>query len=906
MKRNFSVMLTAIMILAVVTVVFFNQENDRQRYERFLMEEYAKMPDLPEADYKDLKKPDRPDLAAMQNYFMLADPATGTVPVDRLKQGYLVAERIRNESTLRLNTSTVQWTATDANMGGRTRAIMYDPIDESGNKVWAGSVTGGLWYNNDITDDDSQWIPVGDFWDNLAISSICYDPNDPQTFYVGTGEGETAVTIYRESSGVGMGILKSTDGGLSWDFLPSTSGWKYVTDVAVRDENGSSVIYAGVTSGIYHGIVQQSEPYDGLYRSVDGGISWEQVLPDMNGASDPYPVSDIEIASNGRIFVGTMQNPNLDGGGVILYSDDGTTGSWNVYDDQANYILGQSYYNIPGRVVLASAPSDPSRVYALFAVGYTDGFTYYRGLYILRTSDAGQSWMTLPLPDDEWATLAWHALTAGVDPNDPDHMYVGGLDVWKTSNGGMNWSHLSDWSLMYYGGGPDYVHADQHVSLFKPGSSDEVLYGSDGGVFYTSEGTSSNPDFEEKNRSYNSLQFYTCAISPVSGENRFIGGLQDNGTLYYDNAALDINDMVDGGDGAACFWDEDESQIFITSVYYNRYSIFVNGSYYNNAGDYSGTFISPADYDYKENILYANACSFFGSHADQLLRIKNIPNYPSEAYITLGTGNFVPFSHVKYSPYSPSGTSTLFVGTQSGRLYKVTNAQSSPIVDEITGSNFPIANISCVAIGANENELLVTFSNYGVTQIFQSLDGGQNWEVKQGNFPDIPVRWAIYHPENSEQALLATEIGVWSTNTLHLQNTVWEPAIDGLANVRTDMLQLRKSDNTVLAATHGRGFYTAEYPYDPYVGLNDLQEDEVVVYPNPSKGIFRIEFNSGKSEQIHLSLFDTEGKILFAQSLQGKNKDIRKDFNLRSFPAGLYILKISDGYEILNKKIILQ
>ncbi len=897
---------TAIILLTLTLLIYFHNNDPRAAYEKHLMNEYSRVPDLSEEEMKSIKKPDRPDLAALQNYFMLADPELGYVPVERLKEGYYAAGRIRNESILRSNRSSIQWQATGANMGGRTRAIMYDPNAAGGNKVWAGSVTGGLWYNNDITNDLYPWLPVDDFWDNLAISSITYDPNDPMTFYVGTGEAETAVTIYRESSGVGMGIMKSTDGGETWELLPSTSDFKYVTDVVVRDEGGTSVIYAGVVSGIYKGIIHQSEPNDGLYRSDDGGLTWTQVLPDMSGFDSPYPVSDVEIAADNRLYVGTMQNPDLEGGGVILYSDEGTSGSWTVYDNQAILIQQQSYYNIPGRVVLASAPSDASRVYALFAVGYTDGFVYYRGRYILRTDNGGQFWINLPLPDNDFATLAWHALTAGVDPNDPDHIYVGGLDVWKSDDGGLHWSHLSDWALMYYGGGDDYVHADQHVSLFKPGSSDEMLYGSDGGVFYTDEATSGNPAFQEKNKSYNSLQFYSCAISPLAGENRFIGGLQDNGTLFYDDAPLDINDMIDGGDGAYCFWDKDEPLIFITSVYYNRYSIFYNGSYINDAGEYSGTFICPADYDYKENILYANACSFFGWSADRLLRVSNIPSSPSNAYISLNTGSIVPFSHVKYSPYSPEGKSTLFVGSQSGRLFRVENAESNPVAEDITGSNFPVANISCVAIGASENELLVTFSNYGVTQVFQSSDGGQTWEEKQGNFPDIPVRWAIYHPENSEQALLATEIGVWSTNSLHLEEPFWEPATDGLANVRTDMIKLREADNTVLAATHGRGFFTGVFELDPYVGLNDLTEEEIKIFPNPSNGVFRMQFDIKSNEQINIEVSDISGKLLYREQVSNDQGQYDNTIDLTAYPKGMYVLNVGNGKNVIHKKILVQ
>jgi photosystem II stability/assembly factor-like uncharacterized protein len=880
--------------------------SEREKYEQYLNGEYEKMPDCSEKERNKMAKPDRPDLAAMQNYFMIVDPQLKRVPTERLMDAYLETENIRKEINLRSQITNMQWNGTVANMGGRTRAIMYDPNDVNGNKVWAAGVTSGLWYCNDITNNMYPWIPVDDFWDNISISCIVYDPNDPQTFYLGTGEAETAVIIYRESSGVGAGIMKSTDGGQTWSILPSTQDFKYVTDIQIRDEDGTSVIYAGVVSGIYKGQVHQSLPTDGLYRSEDGGLTWQQVLPYITGLDVPYAVSEIKIGANGRIYVGSMGNVNLEGGATILYSDDGTTGTWTKYEDIKIIIEAQAYYKIPGRVVLATAPSDENRVYALFAVGFTEGFVYYRGRYIIRTDNAGETWTNLTLPDENYATLAWHALMAGVNPNDPDEVYVGGLDVWKSSNGGWNWNHLSDWALMYYGGGDDYVHADQHIALYKPGSSDEILFATDGGVFYTSNGTSAYPVFEEKNKSYNSLQFYTCAISPVSGETRYIGGLQDNGTLFYTGTPLDINDMIDGGDGAYCFWDKNEPHIFITSVYYNRYSVFLWDNYYDNAGEYSGTFICPADYDYKLNAIYANATTFFGSYADKLLRSSGIPYNISNNYIFLNTGSTVPFSHVKYSTYSPNGTATLFVGSQSGRIFKVENAHALPTVTEITGSTFPAANISCIAIGGSEDTLIVTFSNYGVTSVWQTYDGGTTWSEKQGNLPDMPVRWAIYHPDNSQQALLATEIGVWATNQLHLDDPYWEPAVDGLANVRVDMLKLRGSDYTVLAATHGRGLFTATYEYDPHTSVDELSENDLQVYPNPTSGKFRLTINKQDPGILQVKLMDMTGKIIKENMENQFTGRYIQDFDISSYAKGTYILQVTDGKRKVNRKIIFQ
>jgi len=891
--------------LLFLTISYFYIQPDKQdarlAYEEFLLEEFANLPDDITEEASGENRPDRPDLAALQNYFSILDPALGAVPVERLKDAWEYTRSIQQMSNR--ETSSLYWSTEGSDMGGRTRALMFDPNDAAGNKVWAGSVTGGIWYNNDITDDGCSWIPVDDVLPNLSISCLVSDPNNTQVFYAGTGEAETARVIYRESSGVGMGIMKSADGGASWEILPATESFKYVTDIQIRNEDGVSVIFAAVASGFYKGVTHQSEPTNGLFRSEDGGQSWEQVLPNIPGLDEPYAVSDIKIQGDGRIYVGSMETPELEGGATIFYSDEGTCDSWTTYEGVKFLIESHYEQNIPGRVILATSASDTSVVYALFAVGYEDGFVYYKGRYIFRTDDKGQTWNEVNLPDYDYATLAWHALTAAVDPVDPDHFYVGGLDVWSTCDCGDSWEHQSDWSLMYWGGGNNYVHADQHVQLYKDGSLEEMIFGSDGGVFYTANASSTNPAFEEKNNNYSTLQFYSCAISPVPGDMRYIGGLQDNGTLFFQGDPLDIDDMIDGGDGALCFWDVDEPSIFITSVYYNRYSVFVDGNSYQNAGEYSGTFICPADYDYKLNKLYANACSFFGYRADQVLRVSGIPNYPYNTYVTVGTGESTPFTFVKYSPHSPEGTTTLFLGGQTGRLFKVENAQAALQTVEITGSEFPAGSISSIAIGGSEDTLMVTFSNYGVTSVWQSYDGGSCWTDIECNLPDMPVRYAIYHPEDSKQAMLATELGIWTCNHLHLPNPQWTPDVEGMENIRIDQLHLREADNTVLAATHGRGLYTASWISDPWVSVPEYPELDISsVWPNPVKDKLHIELGEISSDYINVVVSDMQGRMLQQSRISTSGSEHIID--LSTLSTGTYMLSLQNDHARHARKII--
>jgi photosystem II stability/assembly factor-like uncharacterized protein len=905
---------SAIIVFAVAIIALAFQHLDTNRnnirrsaYEQYLREAAGTYKNLKSVKNNDQGKADSPDLASLQEYFMTMDPVEKRVTAERLSAAHARLAYMQSRKSGYTDGFQLQWTGTGAEMGGRTRAIMWDPLVN--NKVWAGSVTGGLWFNNDISLASSPWQPVNDMWESLAISSITYDPNDPLTMYVGTGEAQTALITYRESSGRGVGIWKTTDGGQNWILLPSTDPFAYVTKIVVRNEIGNSVVYAGVMSGYYHGN-QQSQPTDGLYRSSDGGQSWQQVLPDITGSNVPYGVSDVALGADGRIYVGTMRNLDGNGGGVVLYSDNGTSGTWTKYEDVSLFIQSDLDFPLPGRVVLATAPSNANIVYAAFASGnqLPDKEPVYECNYIFRSDDKGISWSSTGVPPptyagiSNWAYLAWHALALAVDPNNPDVLYAGGLDQSRSFDYGYSWEPLSNWALMYSGGGNKYIHADQHVVAYKPGSSGTMLFGTDGGVFYTENGNAEYPIFKQRNKNYNTLQFYTGAIHPTTGQNKFIGGLQDNGTLLYQGLPLSIYNMISGGDGAYCFWDKETPAVYITSYYYNRYMMFNNNSQIGSAGiNPTGVFINPADYYSKENTLYANATDFWGRMADSILVIDNIPSNSSEYFIDAGTNGSSYFSHVKVSPYSAGISPNLFLGTVSGKLYKVTDAISNPITTEIGSPLFPTGNISCVAVGGSEDTLLVTLSNYGVSSIWQTYNGGQSWKEVEGNLPDMPIRWAIYHPQNSKQALVATELGVWSTGNLHASTVEWTPQNTGMANVRVDMLTLRTSDNTVLAASHGRGLFTCTFNIDLNTSIPNIPEaaNPFSLYVSPAG----IEIQSTIKQPSEYSIYTLSGSEVITGRLPSGT--LHQTINTVELSHRVYLVKVQSGNQMLVKKVVL-
>jgi photosystem II stability/assembly factor-like uncharacterized protein len=906
-KINFSLLL--IFLAASFLVVGYKHSKSfrRAKFEFLLKQEAKNIPQISSKGEKDAAA-DQPDMASVQDFFMTLDPATGTIPRERLYQAYLETRSIMNKKSYQ---APIAWTSYSSNMGGRTRAIMYDPNDPAHHKVWAGGVTGGLWYNTDITNANQSWVPVSDFWPDLAIRCITYDPNNPSIFYIGTGEAETAIITYRESSGLGDGIWKSTDGGVSWNRLNSTTGFAYVPKIVVRNEGGNSVIYAAVVSGLYHG-THNSTPSDGLFRSTDGGTTWTQVLPDISGFTLPYSPSDVVLGADGRIFVGTM--PNLDGNGaaVILFSDTGLPGSWSVNTTYRNQILLDPQYNIPGRVVFGCSPSDPDVVYALIGSGLissVNNFKYFYCFNILRSADKGISWTEKSLPTDiqgqlSFAYLAWHALDIAVDPNDPNTVYIGGLDVQKTTNGGDYWTRVSDWSMMYYGGGPTYVHADDHIIVYKPGSSAEMLMGTDGGVFYTGSANNYQPVFEQRNLDYNTLQFYTADLRNQAGSTELIGGLQDNGCLYYYDLPVTINDMVSGGDGAYCFFDKIDDYYSISSVYYNSYYVQtnrVNTGYLNSWS--SGIFVNPADYDYRQKVIYANACDFIGNYLDNYLQISDVTGSGYGEFKKVGTTTQVYFSSVRWSPLSPSGNANLFLGTQSGRLFKVTNAAYTPATTEITGANFPVGNIASIDIGKSEDTLLVTFSNYGVASVFTTYDGGQNWTNCEGNLPDMPVRWGIFHPQNSRQVMLATETGVWTTINIGASPVTWTPEVTGMANVRVDQLNIRNVDNIVVAATHGRGLFTTKW--DVTDAIEQLQIREFRLYPNPANDLLNLSFETDQTQALTIKIADISGKTIITENKKISSGSVAEKINVSDFAPGVYVLSIYlNGRKANTEKVV--
>lgn len=829
---------------------------------------------------------DLPVRAAIRDLEMMKDVNTGKIPYNKFPVAIKQTKALQNLSESR---QALNWSQIPADMGGRTKTIYVDTNDPTHHKLWAGSATGGLWVNQDISDPYSAWVPVSDVWETLSVSSIVFDPNNPQIMYVGTGEYETAIVdMYRESSGRGYGIWKSTDGGQSFQRLTSTEGFAYISDLAIKNDNGQSILFAGVVSGKYRGADFTALPSEGLFRSTDGGQSWTQVLPNIPGTNEFFAVSDIEITVAGKIFVGTKRNFNEIGGGYILYSDTGDAGSWTL-NNQFNQQISQSAdYNIPGRVKLASAPSNPNKIYAVFAAKSTqqtiESFPQSIAKMIATSNNAGQTWQVKGMPtgvSDSWAYLAWHALSITVDPNDENRVYAGGLDNHVSTDGGNIWQQISDWQGMYYGGGDFYVHGDIHKILFLSNNSNEIAFATDGGVFYTANALDNNIIFQSRNKSYVTLQFYTAAVNTF-GPEILAGGLQDNGTVNYFGSPIVESDMIQGGDGAFCKFDTDELLI-VTSTYDNQFKIT---DFQNNQENYiysfaSGLFISTFDYDSQNNVIWAIASDLHDNRLNQVLKLTDILNSETGEFITLPTNANKYFSAIKLLD-----SDSFLIGTANGHLYRVTNINSNPTATELGSGVFPNGFISSIAVADNGQRILITLSNYGLTSVWQSTDAGQNWHDVESNLPDMPIRWGIYHPVNPHQVMLATETGVWTTDDVDANPVVWQPADNSLPNVRVDMLDVNPISLKVVAGTHGRGMFTTTWATVNAVEGETLSDFKI--YPNPAHDLVHLELKNSRNI---MQLYDVNGGLIKTYKVNNP----KFSFSVEELPRGIYFVKIGES-----------
>jgi|GEM_PF-3468483 len=736
-----------------------------------------------------------------QEFEQLRDPATGEVPTERL----VAANEYTREQQRRAANNRVagfNWqergpvydVVGPSNNNGRGSAGNYTAgvvqtalvdlaSDPTGNVVLVGSPSGGLWRcTNFLSSDAPNWAPVNDFMANLAIASICQDPSSPNIMYIATGDGNSRTVR-------GYGVWKSTNYGITWSLLPGTTTFN--TAFKILCDNSGNVYLA--TGG------------NGLRRSNDGGATWNLISPSGLTATNPSQVTDIELSSTGRLhasfgYQGTRaqhaytDNPATTGSGGWIFSS-GIRRSTTSCTRIEMAVQGNVLYAITGN--------------SSFNID-----SCYKSI------DGGQSWTlqnSAAYPTGLGSGQSWFAITLAINPDNPNEFIAGGLDAYRSSNEG-----LSVQRITYWVNNNPYVHADHHfMKWMKMGSESRILIGNDGGIAYSSDGGAT---WKDRNQNLGIKQFYSCAIHPTAGTNFLFAGSQDNGCHQLKNPGLSWSTETTGGDGAFVHINQLDPQIQFGSYIYNQFRRSVNGGNTWSPVNFSnsqGYFINPFDYDDAKNTLYSsNAVSSAANN--QFRRWDNANTTGTSGSVVFNVDDLIRNglnSNVSALKVSPHTADRLYLGSNSGKIVRIENASTltssadvTANATDLTGSQFPTGSINCINTGTSDNTLVAVFTNFGINNVWYSNNGGVTWTAIDGitgagGLPDMPVWWAVFEPGSNTKLILGTEAGIYTTDAVNGSNTVWTPD-PNFPIVRTRMLKIRTSDNTLVAATYGRGLFT--------------------------------------------------------------------------------------------------
>lgn len=636
---------------------------------------------------------------------------------------------------------------------GRVNAIAFHPTDM--NTLYLGAASGGLWKT---INHGESWEPMTDNLPLLGISAILVDPESPETVYIGTGDRDATDTY-------SVGVLKSTDGGVTWNL--TGLDWELsdfaIVNKMVMDPTDHLTILAATSHGIY--------------RTTDGGDSWT-----LQTGTQGY--KDLDIGSaDGQTYFATRNSR-----GVFRSTDGGST-----WSELGNGLPASP----PSRIEVAVAPGNMNYVYALYITS-DNGFHS-----IYRSSDGGDTWalkadspnlLGYSTEGDDEGGQGWYDLTMAVEPSDPNVVYVGGVNIWKTTDGGTTWAIDGHWLGSLSGYDVAYTHADHHIFEFR---GDRLYVGNDGGINYRSDDGNSYVDI-----SYNLAITQIYRMGGYHGNptpDLFLNGNQDNGTkiMYGEDWA-----PVLGGDGMECAIDQLSPNIMYGEVYYGDIYRTTDGAEsWTNVYSGNGAWVTPFVLSPIESgTIYAGFESVYLS-TDFANSFENLsPSIPGK---------------VRAMAISQSNPQVLYA---TGRTQMVKTTDGGETWSYVA---LPEGGITYVAIHpTNPDIVYITNGGYSAgNKVFASFNGGDTWMNVSAGLPNIPVNCVILHPFDGSHVYVGTDVGVFYSTDAGVS---WADYSNGLPNVIVNEMEIHQTSNTLIAATYGRGMWqtpAADVNAEPHISI---------------------------------------------------------------------------------------
>lgn len=688
------------------------------------------------------------------------------------------------------------------NFAGRILTIALDPNNT--NTLYAGAASGGLWKS---INDGGTWEYVPTNMPVLGVSSIVINPDNSDEMLIGTGEvygdfdindnipnqgtGQGYTIRYRRGT-YGIGILKTTDGGQTWDYSldwSEESELKGVNCIKMSPFN-PNILYAGTSHG--------------LLRSTDLGSTWTTIMDAPN-------------------VMNIAMHPTIDGTmlvGVGTFESD----SRGVYrsTDGINFIqVGLPDFS--GKAMLDFSVSDPNIAFA--SIG-----NYDESVGLFRSEDGGINWSLVN--DYDYAKYqGWYAHDVAINPNNSSTVLVGGINVYRSTNNGGTLIPESDWLLWNLSAFPiegpeqpagDFIHADIHDILYHPTIPNKIYVASDGGVF---KSENDGLDFISANTGLQTVQFYQNFSSSMTDENFALGGLQDNATtIYRGNLAWE---RKIGGDGFGTLIDPNDDRNVWGSLYYMRlfYSKNKGVNFISNSGNLPGCVgVDPACFcNFSAPICFAPSSTnlrIYGA-SNIVYRIEN-----GSDRIETNNGNPLDGNNpVNCLAASPTNEDLVYAGTaplysNQAKMFKSENGGDSwTNVTNGLPDRFPM---DIKVDPCDDEKVYVTFGGYDLTShVYRTEDGGGLWFPIGTDLPDIPTNTILIDPENTDHIYIGNDIGVFVSTD---GGTTFSSYSTGLPDACLVMsLSFTPVNRKLRIATHGNGAYQASllHTQEPYIAKAD-------------------------------------------------------------------------------------
>ena len=765
-------------------------------------------------------------------------------PYNEIKQDVYLSEMKKASRQATFRSGEIEWEFVGpTNIGGRITDIEM-PEDQS-QIIYVGGASGGILKTEDAGGSwEQKFVGVP----TISIGDIDIDPKNPNIIYAGTGEANASSYSF-----LGSGIYKSLDGGDSWQYSGLEES-AYIGRIIVDNTNSQRVF------AVACGTLFSKSNKRGIYRTDDGGETWEQVLfvNDSTAAIDlvQHP-TDPDI-----LYAAFWERER----GLTWRKSFGpSSGIWKTTDGGDNWV--ELTNGLPGavdkgRIGITISESNPNVLYAMYDMPS-------QAMYVFKTSDAGASWQQV---DNNYlngmgSSFAWYFGQIRVDPDDENLVYTLGQIMFRTDNSGASWTQI------------DYnVHVDHHAMFFDR-ESGRVYLGNDGGLYWSVN----NGNSWSKINNLPLTQFYGFDIGNTNPD-FMMGGTQDNNSIHTVDGNSLIWQPVLGGDGMQCAIDQQFNDIaFAESQWgglarsYDATSTWPSFEYINDAWGSDRTnwsspiVLTPG----KENVVYFGTYRVWKStqSGDNWMAVSgDLTNGGSWGYNTLTT-----------LAVSSLNENYVLAGSDDGNVHISKDAGMSWTS---ISAGLPDRWITRVAFDPiDEETIYVTVSGFrweeALPHVYKSTNLGENWIDISGDLPEIPVNAIVIHPQNNDKIIVGTDAGTYIT---HNGGANWESMTGNMPQTPVTALKINPNTKWLYVATYGNSIYKVDLN-DLYVG----EEEQIASVQNFEAKLLRgtsskyIVIDNHKTQTFLINVYSLSGRKLggFSTGMIQKGKaqfDVSKYF----------------------------